>query len=201
MHAVRSFGFKRPSDINLHQQGKALEDNSELTFLHCICAFALCLGAKGSSGIPTPQTGDRYSWVSISVCVRSMHAVQELGQEKNTRFCPKKIICFGDVANLPTCGPLLILSPRLVARRGPPRRQGLCSQSAHLWATADLVPDSESRRMLASSQAACCLLLGSGGGKASGRPFEVGCVFSSTSEEPTALTQPHASTHSALCRL
>ena len=33
---------------------KALEDNSQPTFLHCICAFALCLGAKGSSRNPHP---------------------------------------------------------------------------------------------------------------------------------------------------
>ena len=38
----------------------------------------------------------------------------------------------GYVATRPTCGPLLILSPAL-KRWGPPTRQGLCSQSAHLW--------------------------------------------------------------------
>ena len=42
------------ADINLHQQGKALEDNAQPTSLHCICAFALCLGAKGSSRNPHP---------------------------------------------------------------------------------------------------------------------------------------------------
>ena len=42
----------------------------------------------------------------------------------------------GYVATLPTCGPLLILPPAL-KRWGPPRRQGLCSPLAHLWATSD----------------------------------------------------------------
>ena len=42
----------------------------------------------------------------------------------------------GYVATLPTCGPLLILPPAL-KRWGPPRRQGLCSHPAHLWATSD----------------------------------------------------------------
>ena len=45
----------------------------------------------------------------------------------------------GYVATLPACGPLLILSPAL-KRRGSPRRQGLCSHFAHLWATSDFVP-------------------------------------------------------------
>ena len=48
----------------------------------------------------------------------------------------------GYVASLPICGQLLILSPALM-RRGSPRRQGLCSHLAHLWATSDLVPRSE----------------------------------------------------------
>ena len=48
----------------------------------------------------------------------------------------------GYVATLPTSGPLLILPPAL-KRRGSPRRQGLCSQLAHLWATSDFVPRSE----------------------------------------------------------
>ena len=39
----------------------------------------------------------------------------------------------------PQCGPLLILSLAL-KRWGPPRRQGLCSQLAPLWATSDFVP-------------------------------------------------------------
>ena len=37
----------------------------------------------------------------------------------------------GDVANLPTCGPFLILFPAL-KRWGPPRWHGLCSQFAPL---------------------------------------------------------------------
>ena len=45
----------------------------------------------------------------------------------------------GCVANLPTCGPLLILSPAL-RRWGPPRQQGLCSQSALLWAFTVVQP-------------------------------------------------------------
>ena len=45
----------------------------------------------------------------------------------------------GYLANPPTCGPLLILSPAL-KRWEPSKRQGLCHQSAHLWAMADFVP-------------------------------------------------------------
>ena len=37
---------------------------------------------------------------------------------------------------------LLLLSPA-VKRLGPPRRQGLCSHPAHLWAYSDFVPRSE----------------------------------------------------------
>ena len=48
----------------------------------------------------------------------------------------------GYVATLPTSGPLLILPPAL-KRWGSPRRQGLCSHLAHLWATSDSVPRSE----------------------------------------------------------
>ena len=48
----------------------------------------------------------------------------------------------GYVATLPTCGPLLILPPAR-KRWGPPRRQGLCSHLAHLWATSDSAPPSE----------------------------------------------------------
>ena len=40
---------------------------------------------------------------------------------------------------MPTCGPPLILPPAL-KRWGPPRRQGLCSHLAHLWATFVLPP-------------------------------------------------------------
>ena len=47
-----------------------------------------------------------------------------------------------NVATLPTCGPLLILSPAL-KQRGSPRRQGLCSHLAHNWATSYFVPRSE----------------------------------------------------------
>ena len=46
------------------------------------------------------------------------------------------------IATLPTCGPPLILPPAL-RRWGPPRRQGLCSHLAHLWATSDSAPRSE----------------------------------------------------------
>ena len=48
----------------------------------------------------------------------------------------------GSVAYPPTCGPLLILFPAL-KRWASPRWQGLCSQSAHLWATFDSAPGSE----------------------------------------------------------
>ena len=44
--------------------------------------------------------------------------------------------CMAYVATLPTCGPPLILS-RAPKQWGPPRRQGLCSHLAHLWATSD----------------------------------------------------------------
>ena len=49
----------------------------------------------------------------------------------------------GYVATLPTCGPLLILPPAL-KRWGSPRRQGLCTHLAHLWATSDSVPPLQS---------------------------------------------------------
>ena len=45
-------------------------------------------------------------------------------------------------ATWPTCRPPLILPPAL-KRWGPPRRQGLCSDPAHLWATSDSAPRSE----------------------------------------------------------
>ena len=48
----------------------------------------------------------------------------------------------GSVAHLPTKGPLLILFPALKRWR-PPRRHGLHSQFAHLWATSDFLPHSE----------------------------------------------------------
>ena len=40
------------------------------------------------------------------------------------------------------CGPLLIVPPAL-KRWGTPRRQGLCSHLAHLWATSDSATRSE----------------------------------------------------------
>ena len=43
------------------------------------------------------------------------------------------------MAILPTCGPLLILRPTL-SQRGSPRRQGLYSHLAHLWANSDCAP-------------------------------------------------------------
>ena len=46
------------------------------------------------------------------------------------------------VANLPICGLLMILCPTL-KRWGPSTREELCSQSAHLWATAGWVPSSK----------------------------------------------------------
>ena len=45
-------------------------------------------------------------------------------------------------ANLPSCVPLLILSPAL-KRWGSPKREASCSQAAHLQATADFVPRSK----------------------------------------------------------
>ena len=50
---------------------------------------------------------------------------------------PPKGKCY--VATPRTCGPLLIWCPALGCW-GPPRRQGLSSQSSHLWAIADFVP-------------------------------------------------------------
>ena len=47
---------------------------------------------------------------------------------------------------LPTCGQLLILPPALKGW-GPPRRQGLCSHLAHLWATSDSAPRSEAEEV------------------------------------------------------
>ena len=44
----------------------------------------------------------------------------------------------GFVANLPTCRPLLTLSPALKPWELP-IRQGLCGPSAHLWASVDFV--------------------------------------------------------------
>ena len=43
------------------------------------------------------------------------------------------------MATLPTCGPPMILTPAL-KQWGPPRRQGLCSHLAHLWATYCFAP-------------------------------------------------------------
>ena len=43
------------------------------------------------------------------------------------------------VANLPTCGPLLILTPAL-KHWEPSGRHGLYSQSTQLWATRDILP-------------------------------------------------------------
>ena len=40
----------------------------------------------------------------------------------------------GYVATRSICGPPVVLPPAL-KRWGPPRRQGLCSHPAHLWAT------------------------------------------------------------------
>ena len=48
----------------------------------------------------------------------------------------------GYVATLSTCGPPLIL-PLALKPWGPPRRHGLCSHLAHLWATSDSAPRSE----------------------------------------------------------
>ena len=53
-------------------------------------------------------------------------------------------------------GPLLILSPAL-KRRGSPKRQGLCSHLAHLWATSDfpaLKRRGSPRRLLRNQQPA-----------------------------------------------
>ena len=56
----------------------------------------------------------------------------------------------GYVANPPTCGPLLALSPAL-KRWGAPIRQGLSSQAAQLWVAANFLPRS---KMLGSPHAA-----------------------------------------------
>ena len=46
------------------------------------------------------------------------------------------------MATLSTCGPLLILPPAM-KRWVPPKRHGVCSHPAHLWATCDCAPHSE----------------------------------------------------------
>ena len=48
----------------------------------------------------------------------------------------------GRISTLPICGPLLIPPPAL-KRWAPPRRHGLCSHLAHLWATSDSATRSE----------------------------------------------------------
>ena len=48
----------------------------------------------------------------------------------------------GYVATLPTYRPLLILPPAL-KQWGAPRRQGICSHLANLWATCDFAPRAE----------------------------------------------------------
>ena len=48
----------------------------------------------------------------------------------------------GYVAAVPTCRPFLILSPG-AEHWGPPRRQGLRSRCAHMWAISDFVPRAE----------------------------------------------------------
>ena len=48
----------------------------------------------------------------------------------------------GYVATRPSYDPLLILYPSLKCW-GPPTWQGLCSPEAHLWASCDFIPCSE----------------------------------------------------------
>ena len=48
----------------------------------------------------------------------------------------------GYFATPPTCGPFLLLFPAL-KRWGPPIRHELCSHRAHLWATSDVAPRSK----------------------------------------------------------
>ena len=54
----------------------------------------------------------------------------------------EKVTGVGHVANLPNCGPHLILSAAL-KRRGFPRQDRLCSQSAQLWVIYHFVLRSE----------------------------------------------------------
>ena len=56
--------------------------------------------------------------------------VQSIGDPRDGRGC---------VATMPTCGPLFILSPAM-KHWGSPRRQGLGSHCAHMWATFYFVP-------------------------------------------------------------
>ena len=45
----------------------------------------------------------------------------------------------GYLATWPTCGPVLILSPALKGT-GPPWREGSCCHPAHLWSLSDFTP-------------------------------------------------------------
>ena len=117
----------------------------------CSC-LALCT-TKCSS------FADVYVWASIISPTSSSVEMHGYGLWGEVGYMRMQCVCFCymaglrvtqlyrekkymHVANLPTCGPLVILSPAL-KHWGPPRQQRLCSQSAHLWATGDFVPRPE----------------------------------------------------------
>ena len=81
--------------------------------------------------------------VRLCNCSNCEETVLTLTAIKLHDFAAKKIItCMGYVANMAICGPFLIFAPTL-KRWGPPKREGFCSQFAHLWATSDFVPRSQ----------------------------------------------------------
>ena len=98
---------------------------SHLVYACELWVFAMCPALRGSTV--------SYAGVAHFPKHSLEYSLDFWSQSKKiTRFyTPKKIACLGYVAHLPTWEPLLILYPAL-KRKGPPRRQGLCSQSAHL---------------------------------------------------------------------
>ena len=79
----------------------------------------------------TPQWLDTLRWLcSPPAHLRDTPRSKGVGEPPLSR---------GYVATRPTCGPLL-MPPRALKRREPPRQQAVCSHPAHLWATFDSAP-------------------------------------------------------------